>query len=613
MTQWYSNQVSRGQSVFHRWQLIRDMSDSADSGFSQQNKTDLSGPELTRSAVQTNLRSNLEETVANQKKHFFGFAFFTRQTALAGLVLACVVLFSLYVRVADYGFYEDDYWGIVPSFKTPVPQMWDSLISAFENWPTGRPLNHILPKWFSWLGYHLAGVQGIYFLGFLVHSTNAFLLYLLLRKWLGHWAAVLAGCFFVVLPEDTTRIFLLHSAHVHTSLTFLLIALLVHRTRFRFVSYPIAGLSLLSYETAFLPFVVFPLFFVDRPKRILRWLIHLAGCGAVLLIVFGIRLSLGDPRASSVVSGPGEMLWRMISSLWIGPETCLRILAKAALEAPHAQPPFAFLFAALVALLLLVLPRLINETPAAEAPDRSKFIAVFLAGLAAWIFAYALTLTNYPPTQEAGRLTSTHVAAVFGLACVAGAIAAYLRSFGIPSVKGAVTVLMSIAVAWLTLYSFRIQSGFAYAWTQERRFWQQVVQLCPDIAPQTRILLVGTEGPQSPFIMTNSWADPLVLGDAFSWDPSPILLYYNGMGSAAEIRYENSQVTWKPIFWGDERETLDLNNLIILKDDGSNLTRIDEFKIPEVPFPLESKKLAVPTAQASPTPLTDFGRFLFKP
>jgi hypothetical protein len=589
------------------------MSDSADSGFSQQSKTDLSGPELTGSAVQSNQGSNSEETVANQNQHSFGFAFFTGQTALAGLILACVVLFSLYVRVADYGFYEDDYWGIVPSFKTPVPQMWHNLISTFELWPTGRPLNHILPEWFSWIGYHLAGVQGIYFLGFLVHSTNAFLLYLLLRKWLGHWAAVLTGCFLVVLPEDTTRIFLLHSAHVHTSLTFLLIALLVHRTRFRIASYPIAGLSLLSYETAFLPFVVFPLFFVDRPKRILQWLIHLAGCGAVLMIVFGIRLSLGDSRASSVVSGPGEMLWRMISSMWIGPETSLRILAKAVLEAPHAQPPFAFLFAALVALLLMVLPRFITETPAAAPSDRSKFITVFLAGLAAWIFAYALTLTNYPPTQETGRFTSTHVASVFGLACVAGAVAAYLRSFGIPSAKGAVTVLMSIAVAWLTLYSFRIQSGFAYAWAQERRFWQQVVQLCPDITPHTRILLVGTEGPQNPFILTNSWADPLVLGDAFSWDQSPILLYYNGMGHVAEIRYENSQVTWKPIFWGGERETLDLNNLIILKDDGSDLTRIDDFQIPEVPFPLHTKKLAEAQPHPSPTPLTDFGRFLLKP
>jgi hypothetical protein len=533
-----------------------------------------------------------------------------RRTVVAALVLSSVVLFSLYIRAPDYGFYEDDYWGIVPWFKTPAAEMWAITVSHLETWPTGRPLNHILPRWFSWLGYHLAGVQGIYFLGFLVHSTNAFLLYLLLRRWLGHWAAVIAGCFFVLIPADTTRIFLLHSAHVHTSLTFLLVALLLNRTRYGAASYPIAGLSLLSYETAFLPFIVFPLFFVDRKKRISRWLIHLAGCAIVLLVVFGVRLRLGDARANSVMSGAGEMLWRMVSSLWIGPETGLQTLAKAASAAPHAQPPFAFLFAGLVVVLLVVLPRLMPEPAVAETPDRPKMITVFLAGVASWIFAYALTLTNYPPTQQAGRLTSTHVAAVFGLACMSGAFAAYFRSFRMRSIRIATVAIMSGLVGWLTLYSFRIQSGFAYAWAHERQFWQQVIQLCPDITPKTRIILEGTEAAQNEFILTNSWADPLVLPDAFSGDRSPLLFYYNGMGRAADIQYSNGQVTWKPFFWGDQRETLDLNDVIILQDDGKNLTRIDEFKIPEVPFPLRSKRLEEPEPHPSPSPLTDFGRFL---
>ena len=440
-------------------------------------------------------------------------------------------------------------------------------------------------------------------------------MYLLLRRWLGHWAAVLAGCLFVLLPADTTRIFLLHSAHAHTSLTFLLIALLINRTRYWLLSYPIAGLSLLSYETAFLPFIVFPLFFVERRKQILRWLIHLAGCGTVLLIVFGTRLWLGESRASSVVSGPGEMLWRALSSLWIGPETCLITLAKAILQAPHGQQPFAFLFAGLIAFLLVLLLRPFNK-PDAGTQNRPKILTVLLAGLASWIFAYALTLTNYPPTQENGRLTSTHVAAVFGLACAIAAGAAYLRTFRKPPLKIVATALMILLAGTLMLYAFQIQSGFAAAWAQERRFWQQVVQLCPDIAPNTRIFLVGTEPAQNKFIQSNSWADPLVLGDAFSradafsWDDAPLLFYYNGMGPAADIRFDNGQVTWKPRFWGNERETLDLNNVIILRDDGTNISRIDEFQMSEIPVPLHSKPLENMQPRPSPPPLTSFGRFL---
>jgi hypothetical protein len=602
-----------GPKLFSRVCLsICDMSEIPESASSQEKKIEFSGERVAKAGVET--------TTDLEQRQLHGVAspgrtrrsIISRETWIAGLILACVVLFSLYVRVADYGFYEDDYWGIVPYFKTPAAEMWATTISHLRTWPTGRPLNHILPKWFSWLGYHLAGVQGIYFLGFLVHSTNALLVYLLLRRWLGHWAAALGGCLFVLLPVDTTRIFLLHSAHVHTSLTFLLVALLINRSRYWLLSYPIAGISLLSYETAFLPFIVFPLFFVERGKRIFRWLIHLAGCGTVLLIVFGIRLWMGESRANGVVSGPGEMLWRALSSLWIGPETCLITLAKAILQAPHGQQPFAFLFAGLVAFLVVVLLRLFNErdVATAEARNRSKILTVLLAGLASWIFAYALTLVNYPPTQETGRFTSTHVAAVFGLACAIAAAAAYLRSFRKPPLKVAATALMTIMVGMFTLYAFQIQSGFAAAWAQERRFWQQVIQVCPDIAPNTRIILVGIEPAQNKFIKSNSWADPLVLGDAFSWSDSPLLFYYDGAGPIADIRFDNGQVTWKPKFWGDRRETLDPNNVIILRDDGSNITRIAEFQMREIPVPLHSKTLESTPPYPSLTPLTNFGRFL---
>ena len=538
----------------------------------------------------------------------------TQKAILAALALSCVVLFSVYSRVSDYGFYEDDYWGIVPWFTTPPAELWAVTISHLETWPTGRPLNHILPKWFSWLGYHLAGIQGIYFLGFLVHSLNAFLFYLLLRRWLGHWSAVLAGFLLVLMPADTSRVIVLYSAHVHSSLTFLLVALLVNRTRYWVASYPIAALSLLSYETAFLPFIVFPLFFADRGRRVFRWLVHLAGCGAVLTLVFGIRLKLGDARANSVISGPGEILWRSVSSMWIGPETSLKTLVKAIIEGPHAATPFAFLFAGLAALLLIALPRLIPETPGPpdEVSKRSQSLTVFLAGVASWIFAYALTLTNYPPTQEAGRLTSTHIAAVFGLACAMAGATSYLRSLSRP-IKIAATIVVTVLVGLLTLYSFRVQAGYASAWEQQRQFWRQVVNLCPDIGPDTRIILVGTEPKQNEFILGNSWADVLVLENSFTTGGTPLLFYYDNFAKLADIRFENGQVTWKPIFWSDKREVLNLNDVIILRANGDRMARIDELRIPEIPFPLHTKPASLLQTPHSPAKLTSFGRFLLRP
>ncbi len=537
-----------------------------------------------------------------------------RNTVVAAFVLSCIVLISLYIRAADYGFYEDDYWAIVPYFKAPVSALWDNTLLQFQVWSQGRPLNHSIPMWFARIGYGLGGVQGLYFLGFLVQSLNAFLLYHLLKKWLDRWSAILGGCLLILLPADTTHIFLEHSAQLHTSLTYLLVGLLIKRTRLWPLSYPVAALSLLSYETAFLPFIVFPLFLVDRKKRIFQWLTHLIICGGVLLTVFSIRLSLSDSRAGSVVSQPADTLWRMVSSLWIGPETSLKTFLRAVIQAPHSQPPFAFLFAGLGVILLLVVPLLVRDadsnTPAAI---RSHSITILFAGLASWVSSYVLTLTNYPPTQMAGRLTSVHLAAVFGLACAIAAATAYLRSFQDFRLKAATTGVVSLMVAIFILYEFRIQSGFAAAWEMEQHFWRTVVQLCPDITPKTRVILVGTEPRQNEFIATNSWADPLVLGEIFSWDPGPLFFYYSGMAAVADIRFENGQVTWKPIFWGDERETLNLDDLIILQGNGEEITRINEFQIPEVPFPLHSKELVPSEAHPSPLPLTSFGRFLLGP
>jgi hypothetical protein len=537
-----------------------------------------------------------------------------KKTILAALVLSSIVLISLYVRVQDYGFYEDDYWAIVPFLKAPVTQLWSNSVSQFHIWSQGRPLNHSVPMWFARAGYSLAGVPGIYFLGFLVQSLNAFLLYLLLRKWLDHWSAILGGSLLILLPADTTHIFLEHSTQLHTSVTCLLLALLIKRTRFWPFSYPVAALSLLSYETPYLPFIVFPLFFVDRKKRIFQWLIHLALCGGTLLAIFAIRLRLSDSRANSMVSQPGGTVWRMISSLWIGPVTSLKTLGRAVLQAPHAQTPFAFLFAAAGAILLLFVLRAERDSDTlAPAAIRSRSVTLFFAGLASWIFAYLLTLTNYPPNQMSGRMTSVHLAAVFGLACSIIAVTAYLRSFPDFRLKTAVTAIMISLVGVFILYDLRIQSAFAAAWKTEQQFWRRVIQLCPDLSPKTRVIFVGTEPRQNEFILSNSWTDVLMLGEIFTFSPGPLLFYYDGLAPVADIRVENNQVTWKPFFWEDRRETLDLDNVIILQGKGEYITRINAFQIPGAPFPLHSKELVLSQAQPSPSPLSDFGRFLLRP
>ncbi len=104
------------------------------------------------------------------------------------------------------------------------------------------------------------------------------------------------------------------------------------------------------------------------------------------------------------------------------------------------------------------------------------------------------------------------------------------------------------------------------------------------------------------------------MGEIFTLgNPGPILFYYDGMSPAADIRFENGQVTWKPFFWGDERETLNQDDVILLQGNGDEMTRVPEFQLPGIPVTLHSKELSAGQPHASPTPLSDFGRFLLRP
>jgi hypothetical protein len=113
----------------------------------------------------------------------------------------------------------------------------------------GRPLNFILPTCFGKIGWVIGHQDGLYFLASLVNAVNALLLTLLLRRFTHWWLAVLGGLLFVVFPSDTTKMFLLNCSHVHASMFFCFAGLLLFFAGgwFRWLSYPVAAFSLLSF------------------------------------------------------------------------------------------------------------------------------------------------------------------------------------------------------------------------------------------------------------------------------------------------------------------------------------------------------------------------------
>jgi hypothetical protein len=490
----------------------------------------------------------------------------------------------------------------------------------------------MLPLCFGKIGWALGHKDGLYLLGFLVNAVNALLLTLILKRFTGWWLAVFGALLFIVFPSDTTKPFLLHCSHVHASMTFLFAGLLLFfgGGRGRLLSYPVAALSLVSYETAYLPFIVFPLFFLGSMKDSVRkGLIHLLLCGGTLAAVMLIRLRLSEARAESVLSDTHEAIRRIFSSLWIGPLTDLRCFKRALAHTFSAHDLFGLVLVVLLILSLFFLYR--DDPPKPEGAIKKErdllMVRLGLGGLAAWSFSYALTLINYPPNQVAGRFTSTHTAAAFGVSCVLVALGGWLLTRG-GIIKKVALPCAALLLFILCSYQLNIQKEYALAWRREYSFWRAVVALCPDIDPGTAILVKGDWPRQEDAISSNSWADPLVLQQAFDWNPppkrtfvngidpedSPVLVFIDVLRSYVHFWSNQNETRWNPIFFESKSQRksqrLNLDDVIVLENSPSGLRRVDQVTVPGLSFPLKTKQLDPGKRELNGMLLTPYGKML---
>jgi hypothetical protein len=519
-------------------------------------------------------------------------------------LIATVVYFAHYLRMYAFGLYEDDYWAIAPNFTRPLNQLPDLFLQCFRYWPQGRPLNHSLPTALSAIGYKLGGLPGIYGLAYAWLTLNSALVYAIVRRLLSGPSALLATFVYVLFPADATKNLLVHASHVQGSMTFLLAGLLLWLWGgvWRWVSYPVAALSLLSYESAFLPFLAAPLLWAgDRKSTWRTWLWHLTLCGIIVAAVAYIRLHTGDTRAGGVIADPWEAGRMVLTSLYLGPLTSLRMMGKGAWLGTREVCTAGIASAVVVACFVYICRPLgdAREQAGQALPrvwpswlDHHRTVAgklpwwwIFIAALLMLCGSYALTLTNYPPTQEFGRLTSTHVAAGWGMALgVAALMEGARRHFGRHAIW--LTVAVSVWVGALFLYQDFIQREYVRAWNIQRNFWYQVGTLAPEAAPGWTIIVTGSPAAQSPIIASNSWADFCVGSQLFNPDPfantlafahfanTPAFAHLGMIGSLVEFRHQVGGWEWKPRFWGGPFESIDPRHLVVLNSELGVLSRV---------------------------------------
>lgn len=534
----------------------------------------------------------------------------------AGLVipalLAVITWMCHFTLSGRMGFYEDDYACAVPTMTWNWHRMQYAIttqVTAFPGWQ-GRAMGWILLSLLPWVGYRVGGVEGMYVIGFLVVWLNSVLLHRLLRRRFVEPLPILAAIGFIIFPADTTRSYLLHDHTLQVSLTFMLLAAnlyLAGGVWRRIASYIVAGLCLITYESAILPFVVMPI--LDKKpsgwswtRRLMTWAIH----GAVLISIMGAlavaRFVQAEQRVIDSTQNVSTLVKHVVNGLWLGPRAVMATYLRRALEGYSALGRGGFSFwsaAAMFAMVTLVggwwLRR--RRQPQSATTDAAEkeyllrdLIPAFVYGAIAFPAAYLLSFTHYPPVATEGRETSVHLAAAIG-AAILGATAATVI-IRIACRVGLVWIgagLIGLSSALLYSADLATQRGMVDVWRLQQCFWARVITLCPDLDRGTTIVCDGDMFQQDRSILANSWADTQVLQVLYEFPfygvdvPELYSLPATGSGGPLEFRkaviWENDNL----LHWNEKavgypylqnRPLYPGNTILLVTYDGVTYSRV---------------------------------------
>lgn len=418
----------------------------------------------------------------------------------AVLLLAVVAWVSHFSLSSDFGLYLDDFWRVSVILEEDFSSVLNKVFRTFTTIGQGRPLHDASILSFSWAGFHLAGLPGIYWIGYLLFTLNCVLFYLLLRRTgLESGAALAGGLIFSLSPQYTTQAWITASFGIQPSLTLLLIALHTWLSSRHWWAYASIFATLLFYETLFLPFLAAPLLVSGRQRQS-PWLRRIPGHvvppALMLVAVFALRVASGEGRISS--QPPLDLIVTSLRHTLTGPlismATCLYrpMQVVKALDGKLVVLILPVLFA-----LLLFMYRHLIHSKGAETTSRPDLLRLSLAGLLMLILVYPLTLIGVVEVVN-GPQTRIHTASSVGFSILFtslfSALLSLLEMFGKRR-----WALFPLALFFTLLlgFGFLVQRDYRSSWESQRAFWSDIVRLCPDLEDGT-LILVDSKAVQDP-------------------------------------------------------------------------------------------------------------------
>lgn len=413
------------------------------------------------------------------------------------ILLGLTTFVAHFLLLTQFGLYEDDYFYTLPAFDWSWHDLWPQFRDAILHPIQGRPLNHAVRRVLFFLSIHQGGLQLAYLVSWAMVAVNATLLYRFARQTLSQPAALVAALVFITYPIDTSRQMLMHQSDLHFGAFLLLCALNLYAGERRLLATFVAALSLVNYESYYLPFIAAPLLVGRFEWR--RLLIHGLTFFCFALGVLFLRRLLGESRAAEMLGGLNEVVGRMLAAGPIGMWNSLQAFVLRPVDALCHASAFAWtigLAGSVIIFSFLRSPATDHST--SDPTGRAALAWVAVGGLVAWAGSYALGFRAdyYPPIVSIGRLTGIHAPGTCGAGLVAGVVAEALFRSKQSFLCHTTRVFFGFAIGYAVAFGIEVQrSEYVPHWGKQLSFYRQVAELTAD-AKENDVVVIDAEGPR---------------------------------------------------------------------------------------------------------------------
>jgi len=510
---------------------------------------------------------------------------------------------SRFLLSSSFGLYEDDWAFSGNAITNTFAENFSRISSSLFTFWQGRPLHMSLLTLIPSLGSQFGGIDTLYFLGFLILSSNACLIYHLLKRISCQpYIPIIATLFFCLYPADTTFSYLQHLFGLQTSLLFLLIAFHCYLSAekgsisLKILSYLMSIFSLLTYESPFLTYLAAP--FLRRNKSKKQIVIHFCIVVISLFSYLMLRKMAGEQRVLGL--GTTSLAQTVFYQIFAGPLVAI---------ATYFLRPFElfqqFRLADILALLLafssfyLLINYLVGDEKQIVNTHRTsqlKIPGLLAVGTAMTILAYPSALMLSVNIID-GRASRVHFAASLGTAIILSCLWNYIiiKSGSQQSLRKLAILLLALHLSLLFAFCLNVQSLYKVSWRYQQEFWSDVTKLSPDLDENTVILVQAPSLASGKQINPFDWSVPSVLSSIYyfpkSWKYPPRLYILNS--STDNIDGWKSLIQKNNLFlmssktkslkyyyeWEPDRK-VDPKDIILLVEERSHLHRKTLLELP---------------------------------